>query len=618
MCGICGIVQFDSQPASEVVERMTETLAHRGPDMGGTCSFPGCVLGHRRLSIVDLSEVAGQPMISSDGGTALVFNGEIYNFPEIRKRLENRGRRFRTRSDTEVLLKLYLDKGEAMLSDLNGMFSFAVWDSRRGRLFMARDRLGKKPLYYYRHGERLGFSSEVFSLLQDPAAPRRISEQALFEYLLYDFVPAPHTIFRDAFKLPAAHAAIFDSEGLRIWQYWQPPAPEAAGDYRSSLSRLGELLEDAVRVRLISDVPLGAFLSGGIDSSLITAIMKQGCTEDVRTFSISFPGTTHDESAWSGLVSRSLGTVHREYPVEYGVEKLLPTMVRHFGEPFGDSSAIPTWHLSQQTRQDVTVALSGDGGDELFGGYDRYVARRLQAAYDLVPRSLRERLIEPLIERLPATTDYYGTSITKKLKLFAEASRRMRREPLALIPRTFSVDQVRSLTGIEYQPDLDPVLEITRCCPGSDAVSRMQLADLQTYLAEDILTKVDRMSMAHALEVRSPLLDYRVVEFACALPRSFKIRGARTKRILKDLARGRVPDSVIRRSKYGFQVPLGAWFRGGLKTWAEERLMEAEHRFFHREFVEKLWSDHQQGRADHVHRIWLLIFFNEWSAQFLG
>ncbi|MBI5571443.1 MAG: asparagine synthase (glutamine-hydrolyzing) [Desulfomonile tiedjei] len=615
MCGICGIVDFAGPPSADTVRAMTRSLQHRGPDAEGTCSYAAAVLGHRRLSILDLSESANQPMLSEDRDTALVFNGEIYNFQEIRQTLAGRGHRFSTSSDTEVLLRLYLEKGEAMLEELNGMFSVAIWDERLQRLLLARDRLGKKPLYYCHTAERLSFSSELSSLMHDRLVPRRLNQRAIFEYFLYDFIPAPHSVFHEVSKLPAGHMAIFDRDGLRIRRYWSPPEPDDDPKYSDAKEQLIELIADAVRLRLISDVPLGSFLSGGIDSTLVTAFMAAKDSERVKTFSISFPGTTHDESAWSDLAASALATDHKAYPVEYDIEGVLSKMASHFGEPFGDSSAIPTWHLCKHTRERVTVALSGDGGDELFAGYERYLARRFQVIYDLLPLRLRERIIEPFVEHLPATTDYYGTSLSKKLKLFVQASRRIREDPLAVIPRTFSGDEVRALTGIAYDPEADPVIEAARRWMGLDPVSRMQFTDIQTYLAEDILTKVDRMSMAHALEVRSPLLDYRVVEFACRLPVRFKIKGRTTKRILKDAARGLVPDPILARSKYGFQVPLGRWFKGELKDWAFERLMRAPHNLLDRSTVEAMWLDHQRGKADNSHKIWLILFFSEWYTH---
>jgi asparagine synthase (glutamine-hydrolysing) len=615
MCGICGIVDFSGQPDRDVVETMNARLLHRGPDMGDACSFEGCVLGHRRLSILDLSDAAKQPMISEDGSIAVVFNGEIYNFQEIRDRLAAKGHTFRTRSDTEVLLELYRDRQDAMLDELNGMFAFAIWDAARKRLLLARDRLGKKPLYYSQSKGRLSFSSELGSLLSDRLVDRSVKEQALFEYFLYDFIPAPHTVFEAVHKLPAAHMAIFDAQGLRITRYWRAPLPENTGREKAEEKELQDLLHDAVRLRLIADVPLGSFLSGGIDSSLITALMTRFASGEVKTFSISFPGTSHDESRWSRLAADFLHTRHSEFPVDYGLESLFPQMVRHFGEPFGDSSAVPTWYLCKATRTQVTVALSGDGGDELFGGYDRYIARKIQVMYDVLPRLVRKRLIEPLVDRLPSTTDYYGTSLSKKLKLFVASCRRMRETPLAVVPRTFSHDAVMQLLGCDYREDADPVIETAREWVGLDPVSHMMAADRETYLAEDILTKVDRMSMAHALEVRSPLLDYRIVEFAARLPLQAKIDGFTTKSILRQVASRYVPQDILRRSKYGFQVPLGEWFKGRLKEWAYQRLMDRTHGFMDGNVVEAIWKEHQEGRADHAHKIWLLLVFNEWYAQ---
>lgn len=612
MCGICGIVDFSDQPDLHVVEAMNLRLVHRGPDMGGTAAFKSCVLGHRRLSILDLSDAARQPMFSQDGTITLVFNGEIYNFQEIRDRLIRKGHTFVTRSDTEVLLELYRERQDAMLDELNGMFSFAIWDETRKRLLLARDRMGKKPLYYSGRNGRLSFSSELGSLLQDRQVPRSLRNQAICEYFLYDFIPAPHTVFEEVHKLPAAHIAVFDTEGIHIRRYWRAPCPEEADQEKSHESALRELIDDAVRLRLIADVPLGSFLSGGIDSSLVTALMCRHASGKVKTFSISFPGTSHDESAWSRMAAEFLNTDHSEYPVVYDIEGLFPRMVRHFGEPFGDSSAIPTWLLCEATRRQVTVALSGDGGDELFGGYERYLARRVQLIYDAVPALVRKRLIEPLVERMPATTDYYGTSLSKKLKLFISACRRIRETPLAVVPRTFSRHEVSRLLASDYREDADPVIEAAREWVGLDPVSHMMFTDRETYLAEDILTKVDRMSMAHALEVRSPLLDYRVVEFAARLSLKSKIKGKTTKRILREVAREYLPPRIIHRSKYGFQVPLGEWLKGNLREWAHQKMMDQTHGLFDKTFVKAVWDEHQTGRADHAHKIWLLLVFNEW------
>ncbi len=616
MCGITGIVDYTKAPDEHVLKNMTNALAHRGPDAGGYCNFKDCVLGHRRLSIIDLSESANQPMISDDGLTAIVFNGEIYNFKILRELLESRGQIFRTKSDTEVLLRLYIDQKFKMLTQLNGMFSFAIWDEREKLLFLARDRMGKKPLYYSHSGKRISFSSEIGSLIKDPTIPRSIDPQAMSEYFLYDFIPAPHTIFSQIRKLPAAHMAVVDPSGVKVSRYWTPPEPDPGANYEESKSSLLEILTDSTNKRLVADVPLGAFLSGGIDSTIVAALMSKSASERVRTFSISFPGTTHDESRWSKLASRSVGSDHSEHRVDFKIEDLFTKLVTHFGEPFGDSSAIPTWRLCQETKKGVTVALSGDGGDELFGGYERYVARRMQNIYDCLPKIFRTKLIEPLILNTRASTDYYGFSMTKKLKLFIEASNRIRTDSSALTPQTFTRDQVNRLTGLSYDPGLDPAIDHAEKLMNLDPVSKMMFTDLQTYLSEDILTKVDRTSMAHALEVRSPFLDYRLVEFACRLPLGFKIRGRTTKRILRDAAQDLVPSAIMKRPKQGFQVPLGKWFKESLKHWAEQRLFESSDRLLNRQVVEQLWKDHQENRADNASKIWLILFFHEWNDQF--
>lgn len=595
---------------------MNRALIHRGPDMEGVEAFHECVLGHRRLSILDLSETARQPMVSQDGMIALVFNGEIYNFRLIRAELEKKGYRFKTNSDTEVLLALYMAKQDRMLEDLNGMFSFAIWDDQEKRLFLARDRLGKKPLYYCFSNNLLCFASEIYSLRRGVQTSWKISENALFQYFLYDFIPSPETIFAEVKKLPAGHKAIFDRSGLVIERYWAPPLPDTTLDYMKTREELRRLLEDSVRLRLISDVPIGTFLSGGVDSTLISAMVVQNASRRVKTFSIAFPGTSYDESRWSQTAAAALGTNHREFASDLDVEAIFPKMVRHLGEPFGDSSAIPTWNLAFHTRREVTVALSGDGGDELFGGYDRYFARRIQLLYELLPKMLRDYIIEPLIDKLPETTDYYGTSTIKKIKLFIRAFNRLKDDPCALVPQTFSKDQVARLTHIAYNPDTDACLLLARQYAGLDPVSAMMLTDIQTYLAEDILTKVDRMSMAHSLEVRCPLLDHRIVELACRMPVGFKLKGTGSKRILREIAKPLVPSAILTRPKYGFQIPLGEWLKGKLRSWAESILFDYSHRLLDRAFIVQLWDEHQSGKCDHAHRLWLILIFQEWYSQF--
>ncbi len=615
MCGICGIVDFDSPPNIGAVEAITGRLTHRGPDAGGVYCFPECVLGHRRLSIIDLSDSASQPMIDSAGKTAVAFNGEIYNFMELRRNLQSKGFVFKTHSDTEVLLNGYLDQDFAITSSLNGMFAFAIWDERKKTLFMSRDRIGKKPLYYFQSARRIIFCSELFPLIRSGLIPNEIDQQALAEYLLYDFIPGPHTIFAGVKKLLPGHSALFSQTGLVVQKYWSPPLVENGTDFLTSAEEVRSILLDSVEKRLVSDVPLGSFLSGGLDSTLITALMKKSNRGRVKTFSISFPGTSHDESTWSRMAAESLGTEHYEQAVTYDITGIFENLIDHFGEPFGDSSAIPMYYLCRETRKHVTVALSGDGGDELFGGYERYLARKYQVIYDMFPVFFRKYLIEPSLAKLQTTTDYYGTSWIKKLKLFVSAAERMRSEPLAVVPRTFSLSEMMDLTGIDYSVDKDPVIEISRQYSGLDPINHMMLADIQTYLAEDILTKTDRMSMAHALEVRSPLLDYRLLELVCRMPAHFKISGQTTKRMLRHVAKDLIPRKILNRSKYGFQVPLGHWFKTNLKSWTQERLFDSCNMLLRRSSVEKIWKDHQSGRSDNTQKIWIIIFLNQWILR---
>ncbi len=616
MCGICGAVSFRAKVSQQKILLMNNGMIHRGPDAGGLFSFTNCILGHRRLSILDLSEAANQPMVSEDGKTAIVFNGEIYNFQNIRRRLEKAGVVFRTTSDTEALLELYRLDGADMLDQLNGMFSFAIWDDNASRLFVARDRLGKKPLYYAFEQGVLYFASELNAILKS-GLHREFSSQALHEYLLYDFIPAPHTILRNVQKLPAGHTATFGRHGLSVKRYWDLPEPMSGMDYTHSRAELAVLLEDAVSLRLISDVPLGAFLSGGLDSTLITALMAQRMNTPVKTFSIGFPGTSHDESHWARLGAAHVGSDHTAKAADFGrIRELFPRIVSHLGEPFADSSALPTWMLCEHTRSKVTVALSGDGGDELFAGYERYLARRLQSYYELLPGVFRRQFVERLARFLPSDTEYYGVSYSKKLKLFLAACNRLQCDPLALVPNTFTHAEIRRLTDCDYVATNDPVPAIAAQWMGLDPVSRMMFADIKTYLAEDILTKVDRMSMAHALEVRSPLLDYRIVELACKMPLRFKMNAVSTKRILRDCALGLVPQPIIERKKYGFQAPFGLKIKGELKDWCRTLLIEkGRHGIFDPKELLRIWRDHQENRADNAWKIWSIVVFNEWLDQ---
>ncbi|HID78442.1 MAG TPA: asparagine synthase (glutamine-hydrolyzing) [Planctomycetaceae bacterium] len=637
MCGITGAVWTDPARALDepTLRRMVRLLRHRGPDdeglyvsryrvREGCGALPGVALGHRRLSIID---VAGghQPMANETGSIWVVFNGEIYNHRQLRRRLEGTGHRFATRSDTEVLVHLYEDEGANMLKQLNGMFALAVWDGIQGRLLLARDRLGQKPLVYRIEPGRLLFASELKSLLELPEVPRQIDPQAVDLYLTYQYVPHPWTIFRGICKLPPAHYGVYCDGQLSVYRYWQPDfnveEPRPAGEYAAELR---QLLGDAVGLRLQSEVPLGAFLSGGTDSTIVVGLMCQQASEPVRTFSIGFPVAEYDETRYAQLVAQRLGTRHEQFRVEPDAVAVLDQLVWHYDEPFADSSAIPTWYVSQLTRQHVTVALSGDGGDELFAGYPRYRAVWLARAFDRIPSLLRRLLAGPHWQKLPASARQ--KSLRRRLKRFGEVlnlpPHRRYLEWIAIFnewrrAELYTDDFVASL------PEEDPFQFLAaafRQCRSRDPVTATSLADLMTYLPCDLMTKVDIASMAHGLECRQPFLDYRVVELAARMPLREKFRLGRGKRILLDAFADLVPPAVRRRPKMGFGVPLDHWFRGPLATLARDVLTDrktATRGLFQPTAVRRLLEDHIAGRFDHSYRLWALLVLELWHRRWV-
>ena len=637
MCGITGAVWTDPAKALDhaTLRRMVEVLRHRGPDDEGTYTsearsqasgqdVPGVALGHRRLSIIDLA-TGRQPLANEDGSVWVVFNGEIYNYRELRRRLEGAGHRFRTQSDTEVLVHLYEDEGEALPERLNGMFALAIWDAGRRQLFLARDRLGKKPLVYRLEPGRLLFASELKSLLEVSGVPRRLSPQALDAYLTYQYVPHPQTIFQGISKLPPGHCATYRDGRLTERAYWQPdfqaeddlPAEQYAGQLR-------ELLTSAVELRLQSDVPLGGFLSGGVDSSIVVGLMQQRSKEKVRTFSIGFPVPEYDETRYARLVAERFGTLHEEFRVEPDAVGVLPKLVWHFDEPFADSSAVPTWYVSERTRRHVTVALTGDGGDELFAGYPRYRAVWLGSLLDRLPRPLRAMLAARFWQRLPATARQ--KSLRRRFKRFAEAlGQSPQRRYLAWIA-IFNEARRAELYSDQFLaslPDADPVAFLEAAWARSarrDPVTAASLADLVTYLPCDLMTKVDIASMAHGLECRQPILDYRVVELAARMPLGPKFRRGRGKRILRETFRDLLPPEVLRRGKMGFGVPLDHWFRGPLAGFARDTLLDPralERGLFRPAAVRQLVEEHLAGRFDHSYRLWALLVLELWQRCWL-
>jgi asparagine synthase (glutamine-hydrolysing) len=628
MCGICGAVWFDQARGVDeaTLHRMTDALRHRGPDDAGyfTATNPGVALGHRRLSVIDLAG-GHQPLTNEAGTLQLIFNGEIYNYSELRRRLEGAGHTFRTESDTETIVHLYEQEGLDFASHLNGMFALALWDAPRRRLVLARDRVGKKPLVYRHEPGRLLFASELKSLLQVSGVPRELDPQALDEYLTYQYVPHPRTIFKGISKLPPGHLAVYENDQLTIRRYWNPdfnrevdrPVAEYTDELRS-------LVTSAVQLRLQSDVPLGAFLSGGVDSSLVVGLAARQLDRPLKTFSIGFAEPKYDETAYARLVAAEFGTEHHEFRVEPQALDILPKLVWHYDEPFADSSAVPTWYVSQYTREHVTVALTGDGGDELFAGYERYQAVRLGAWFDRLPAAMRHIIANRHWQKLGGSRGQ--KSWRRRLGRFAEVlSLSAERRYLDWIgvfnePRRaelYTRDFVAKLPESDPIDFLDTAFQQAQ---GRDRVTAASIADLLTYLPCDLLTKVDIASMAHSLECRQPLLDYRVVELAAAMPIHLKQHGRTAKWILKQAFADVLPKAIRQRGKMGFGVPLEHWFRHELRDFARDLLLSRralERGFFRSEIVRRYLDDHQSGRFDHSHRLWALVILELWCREWL-
>ncbi|MBI4177863.1 asparagine synthase (glutamine-hydrolyzing) [bacterium] len=621
MCGIAGWLW--NQPPSDpklTLSRMADRIVHRGPDAGGFYVDAKAGLAHRRLSIIDLN-TGDQPMANADKTIHVVFNGEIYNFLDIRKDLQARGHRLATRSDTEVLLYLWQDYGPRMLEHLRGMFAFAIWDTRSETLFLARDRLGVKPLLYAETPSGLFFASELQALLAAPDVSPVLDIESLDLYLSLQYVPAPRTIYTSIRKLPPGHFLIARKGRVeRIERYWDvTPAPRK-WDRREAVETLREKVQEAVRIRMISDVPLGAFLSGGIDSSITVGLMSRCADQPVKTFSIGFEESDYSELAHARRVAEFHATDHREFVVRPDAIELLPTLVRHYGEPYADSSAIPTYYLCRETRRHVTVALSGDGGDEGFLGYNRYLAMRVAPALGKIPASLRNlsmALLRPLrknkIARQAARLldmSGRGTDLAMYLDAvshFSEADK----------AGLYTANHRRRMT--EREGGLAESYLRSAFRTDVPLVQALSYLDLQTYLPEDILVKVDIASMANSLETRSAFLDQDVIQFAMSLPPELKMPGWRKKDLLKNAFSDLFPPGLLRRGKMGFGVPLEHWFRKELKSFAEEALdrpPEPLRTLFQPDAARNLLRDHIEGRRKNDQRLWNLLFLYTWARLF--
>jgi asparagine synthase (glutamine-hydrolysing) len=633
MCGICGAAWTDPGRAlaGPDLDRMVARLVHRGPDDSGTYRDAHAALGFRRLSIVDLAG-GHQPLSNEDGTVWTVFNGEIYNFPALRHRLEAKGHTLRSSGDTEVLVHLYEDEGPKLFRLLRGMYALAIWDAPRRTLVLGRDRLGQKPLVYRVDGSRITFASELKSLLAlpDSEVPRKVDPLALDRYLTYGYIPHPRTILDGVYKLPPAHVAVWHEGKLTLERYWEPDwNAEADRAPEEDVEALRETLADAVREQMVADVPLGAFLSGGIDSTVIVGLMQKASDRPVKTFSIGFADPAFDESRFARLAADRLGTEHHAFVVEPKAWETLPALARQFDEPFADSSALPTWHVARETRQHVTVALTGDAGDELFAGYDRYRALALAEVFDRLPSGPRGWLGGPVARALPASAraktrlrkvrrwlegigEPFEARYLKWVGLFDEPGR------AALYADGF-LDTLAS-AGSRNPSEADPASVLARAlsaAPKRDSVTRAMVADLLTYLPGDLLAKVDLSSMAHSLECRGPFLDHRVVELALAMPlrRKLRLRRGRSKVVLKQAFADLLPPAIASRPKMGFGVPIDRWFRGELKDELRSVLLDPvslDRGLFRPEEIATLIDDHVQGRRDHAYRLWALLMLELW------
>jgi len=629
MCGIVGFLTSKATkvPEHEILIQMRDVLIHRGPDDEGEYSRPlddkgpFVFLGHRRLSIIDLTG-GHQPLSNEDGTVWVIFNGEIYNFKELREELKDRGHQFRTCSDTEVIVHAYEEYKENCFRYFNGMFAIGIWDEKGNRLVLARDRLGKKPLYYSFINETFLFASELKAIMAYPAFPRKVDPSSLMKYLFFEFIPCPHTIFKNARKIPAASYLIWDKKKIEVKQYWSPFDSQKGEKNLSEAEaelRLIELLKESVKRRLISDVPLGVFLSGGIDSSAITALAQKEVPGRIKTFSIGFEDPSFDESKYASLASKYIGTEHYEQMMTpTDLLNIVPKLPDILDEPMADASILPTYLLSKFTRGNVTVALGGDGGDELFAGYPTYLAHKFADQYGRYLKFLHPTL-NFLGNLLPVSDD--NISFDFKVKKFLSGigypdgirnSVWLGSFPFLEIEKVLSPD-------IHAQLRRDQLFEEISTYEGEypydDRITKLQYLDLKLYLQESILAKVDRASMACSLEVRAPFLDYEFVEFVMGLPSHYKLKGMTSKYILKRAFKKYLPDSIIHRKKKGFGVPIAKWVKGPLKELFEDLLSSDRIKregFLDPEYVNELLEDHLANKRDNRKQLWTLLVWELW------
>jgi asparagine synthase (glutamine-hydrolysing) len=618
MCGIAGLATADGlrQDDGALVDRMLQSLAHRGPDDQFQSGDERAMLGARRLSIIDLAG-GRQPLRDESGLIVATQNGEIYNYIELHADLERKGHRFQTVSDTETIVHLYEEYGTRFVDHLRGMFAIAIWDGRTGRLVLARDRLGKKPLYWRLADGRLTYGSELKAILADPTVDRVVDREALDLYLQHQYVPSPWTILKGVAKLPPASVLTWDGGDPTIERYWLPSyEPKTSRSIEDDVDEGMAIVREAVRLRLRSDVPVGVFLSGGMDSSVVTALMADQSVDPVRTFSIGFENQTFDELAYARAVAERFGTVHSEEIVRLDAIALLPDLADHFDEPFADSSAVPTFRVSQLAAQHLKVVLTGDGGDESFGGYSRYRVNKIFEAFDPVPSPILRAAARA--GRL-ATTPLGSRSRLRKRLRIAEGLFGLDPDERYVTQMTSLRDRDRGRLMRDRNGTAPYLLRVLRDGP-KDPIDRLLRADLLTYLPEDLLVKMDRATMANSLEARSPLLDHKLVEFVARLPIDRKIEGTTTKVLLRSIAKRLMPADHVDRPKMGFSAPIGDWFRGALGDRYAELVLAPDaacRSYLDQSVAKELLDEHRAGQADHDGQLWSLLMFELWARRWL-